>query len=389
MEEQDKQKCIKGRDLFNENIDPLRNKYPKITKIQDVMNRDINKEIYASIQPPIPQLPEEWTYKALKRVYSAYFLKGALCLQPTRINYEEEYYFEVIDTIAKYHLSNDARAFFWLNESEKANREELLVPHPLETRIINNKKITKYNLHIIDPAWENQVFNHLDFNATRRITTDVIVNDGHSIRNWASHWLNGDNNWGWHDRPTYLDKYGWTHWVHLNDPNYGNEDERARYEATRDYLLFYYQKYLPRLAGYIPYVRLSNNEMEAGDTWHGVMGRIANQYGFTRPYMVSSVLAADWYLDKPNIRTFWIPEIHGVNTIERYYQALGLLPEGFPCTVCADGGGESWITDEIPDVIRQATNDGNDFIGNSEGVWKHMDYLGGYIVRNAFKGALK
>ena len=46
-------------------------------------------------------------------------------------------------------------------------------------------------------------------------------------------------------------------------PNYGNEDERARYEATRDYLLYMYEWIFKRLEKYKPYIIIDNNEMEA------------------------------------------------------------------------------------------------------------------------------
>jgi len=46
MDEESKQQAIRGRDCFNEWISSLRDEYPNIKNIQDVMNRDINIEIY-------------------------------------------------------------------------------------------------------------------------------------------------------------------------------------------------------------------------------------------------------------------------------------------------------------------------------------------------------
>ena len=350
------------------------------------------------------KLPLDLTYHKTGLIYSAYFLKGGLSLKPNRPNYEEKNLFEVIDTIARQHLSNVIRAELFMNFPPHNN--EILMPHKkaLSTEVANWVKNQVRNFvglqkkeylpqYIIDKGfakgWEKQVFRRLDYFAERRITTRVIMNCGSVLRGWGSHWLNGDNNKGWHGRPTYLDSYGWTHWVHLKNPNYGNEDERARYKATMDYLLWMYRELLPRLRQYHPYVILDNNEIGAGATWHDTMAELVHQYGFKRKYMITSVRGQEWFLEKPSICKNWIPECHGINTLRAYEEAKKWIP-GVPFVPCSDGYGERWETPEIPQLIRQSINNGNmGFQGNSEGVWSDMDYSGGVVVRNAFKGAMK
>jgi len=55
--EEARRRAIKGRDLFNEQLTPLRDEYPKYKKVQDAMNRDINKIIYPEPPPPPPPPP--------------------------------------------------------------------------------------------------------------------------------------------------------------------------------------------------------------------------------------------------------------------------------------------------------------------------------------------
>lgn len=323
--------------------------------------------------PPKTKLSENLTYHKTGKIYSAFFLKGGLCLKPDLENYTEEDFKTVIDYIAKHDLSNVIRVFFWMNFGWEANAKEIVMPHP----IVNGR----YDLHTINPLWEAQVFRRLDYMVERRLTVRLIINDGCGIRGWHSHWLDGDNNWGWRDKngelkPTYRDKYGWTHWVHLQDPNYGNPDERARYAATRDYLLFMYDWIFKRLEKYKPYIIIDNNEVESYATWHSMMADICNDYGYTRKYMITSTMADD-YMSKGGIYDRWIPEFHGINSVTKYEDCKQWIPDGWNLCPSADGGGEKWIDMGIPEIIRllrKSLADGNvGFQGNSEGVWSNMN----------------
>ena len=321
---------------------------------------DIHKKI---------KLSENLTYHKLGKIYSAFFLKGGLCLKPNLENYTEEDFKTVIDYIAENDLSNVVRVFFWMNFGWEANANEIVMPHPM----VNGR----YDLHTINPLWRDQIFRRLDYIVERRLTVRLIINDGCSNRGWHSHWLDGDNNHGWNGKPTYQDKYGWTHWVHLQDPNYGNPDERARYAATRDYLLFMYEWIFTRLEKYKPYIIIDNNEVESYATWHGMMANLCRDYGFTRKYMITSPMAVDYIKEKPVLYQRWVPELHGVNSVAKYEASKTWIPEGVNWCPSADGGGEKWINMGKTEAVRllgKSLADGNlGYQGNSEGVWSNMN----------------
>jgi len=57
MNEKDRSQVILGRDLFNEQISPLRDDHAELKRIQDVMNRDINLFLNPPPEPPPPPTP--------------------------------------------------------------------------------------------------------------------------------------------------------------------------------------------------------------------------------------------------------------------------------------------------------------------------------------------
>ncbi|MCK5615321.1 hypothetical protein KAR91_76360, partial [Candidatus Pacearchaeota archaeon] len=342
---------------------------PKPPNAWDIETLDGQRFKWKPPELPVKtKLSEELEYHRIEKICSPFFLKGALCLRPDLENYTEEDFKAVIDYIAEHDLANVIRVLLIMNFGWELNAAEILMPHPIIDGL--------YDLHTINPVWEAQVFRRLDYMVERRITVRLIINDGSGLRAWHSHYLDGDNNRGWDGRPTYRDRYGWTHWVHLSDPTYGTPDERARYKATRDYLLTFYNWLFPKLEKYKPYIIVENNEIEAYATWHNMFADLCNEYGYTRKYMITSTMAND-YMSKPGIYDRWIPEFHGINSVAKYEDIRQWVPAGWSLIPSADGFGEKWIDmgkDEAARVLRKSLADGNlGFQGNSEGVWDNMN----------------
>lgn len=396
MKEQDKQKAIRGRDLFNKNITPLRDAYPTIRKVQDVMNRDINKAIYdVPVPPPLPPPPPPPTkpmlspdlhYRKLRRIFSAFFLKGGLTLRTDLPNhkvlkhYTDQGFRDVIDRIAKDGLSNVIRVIGTANYAKEKGVDQHLAPHPVDSNGV-------FDLHTINKTWEDQARWRLEYMVERGLTVRYIFNDQSSVNGWFKHWLNQGNNHGWAG-PTYDDRYGWFKWVHAE--TYTTEectDERREwYRTTGEYIKWMRNYIVDNLLEPLgPYVIWDNNEVDAGSTWHNQEADFLSAVRLGKGRRITSVRGTEWFHTKDSIPARWMIECHGINSVQTYRDKLfflrdyyaGHAPVTAPFLPSADGFGEKWINmgkDEVTKVLRKSLADGNlGFQGNSEMVWDNPD----------------
>jgi len=337
--------------------------------------------------PPIPQFDMQYSYQQTGDFFSPLFCKGGLFLKNTLEHYADADFKKMIDEVAANNYANIVPMFVWYNAGASLN-DQVNMPHLLLGG--------KYNLHTINMLWWNQVKERVKYCYDRNITISLIINDQGSIRRWDDLWLHQSNNSGWDEdgdgnkTPTYYDKYGWTKWVHLSDPDYGTPDERLWYGATRDYLLFMYDFILTELVPYKEFLLIENNEIDAGAFWHDEMADILDSYGYGKDRRITSIRkdALDWILDKPSIRNRWMIEIHSIFTIDDYLEKKAYLGE-IKFIPSGDGGGESWWIPSGPqgvaDMLLQSLVDGNlGFIGNTEGQWDIMDWTVAIAMRNMF-----
>lgn len=338
------------------------------------LKEDVPVECCAVHVPPVVPRVSTWMRYENNKIFSSpFFFKGALGLRSDLQGWDEKSFFKVLDYVAENDIANTARVMVFMHEDGYDNID-VVTPHPIDSHGM-------YDLHTIKPEWEAQVFRRLDYMEERGIRPRYILSDGHAWRQWHSHWLNGDNNYGWNRQKTYLDRYGPTNWVHvLRDPDYGTDDQRARYLATRDYILYMNSWFLDKLRerGYSQPPIIDNNEVESYDFYHHDMAEFFRAQGVDRDYMVTSVMAVD-YLKKNSIWKNWIPEIHSIHSLEEYEEAKQWIHEDSDWMPSADGGGEDWIligVDEAVSIFEKSVEDGNrGYPGNSEGKWSDMNPL--------------
>ena len=174
-------------------------------------------------------LHPDFHYPECGIVFSPFFAKCALI---NRSEYTTQDFKDFIDEVARYNLANCMRSFLygvWIPGS--ATSQVVHFPHP--------KRDGKFVLEEINQEWLNQLIDRVGYVVDRGITYRLIQDDECQLHHnhfeqW--HWLCDQNNHGWFGKETYADKYGWTKWVHLSDPNFGTEEERRKYEATGEYI---------------------------------------------------------------------------------------------------------------------------------------------------------
>ena len=95
--------------------------------------------------------------------------------------------------------------------------------------------------------------------------------------------------------------------------------------------------------------------------------------------MITSVMASDYIKEKPVLYNRWIPELHGIFSLEQYEASKIWIPEGVNWLSSFDGGGENWIKVGIAEIVRmlrKSLEDGNPGLqGNSEGVWANKNVM--------------
>lgn len=371
--------CIDSGKMRNTWCPPDRIEIRKFTK-ENIPTEwcDFHKEP----EPPIPQFDELLSFQTTGKFFSPLFCKGGLFLKNTLEHYTDADFRKMIDEVAANNYANIVPMFIWYNAGASLN-DQVNMPHLLLGG--------KHNLHTINMIWWNQVKERIKYCYDRNITVSIIINDQGTIRRWDDGWLHCENNSGWNGQETYFDHYGWTKWVHLSDPNYGNEDERARLAATRDYLFFMYDFMLSALAPYKEFLLIENNEIDAGSYWHDAMADILDAHGYGKDRRITSIRrdALDWFLTKPNIRNRWMIEIHSIFTLEDYAAQKSFMGD-IPFIPSGDGGGEAWWIHAGPEgiatMLLQSLQDGNlGYIGNTEGTdWGNMDYTVARAMRDAF-----
>lgn len=370
LNEEAKKRAIKGRDLFNEQINPLRENYPDIKKIQDVMNRDINKIIHTEPTPPIPPtppiitIPQKYHVNQLWKKYgypiyiSPFFAK---CIGINRTEYKWEQKKAFIDFVVSNVEANAIRMF-------------LAIPYPKECHIPHPKRNGKYVLEEINELWRAELYRVIKYCVDRRLHVRLIIADSSgttvSQKRWNAHWLNPDNNHGFHGKPTYWDQYGLLKWI--NYAVYDGDctpEERERYRTNRDYFLWFFDQIIPPLhAEFKDFISLEMNEVDTADTGHGYLGRLFQEkYKFPRWRLITSPRGVDWINEKPNINRYWIPSVHAIYNVESYQQAVDYVTcKIFPS---GDGRGNDWFNgdyEELRRLIRYVLNDGAyGFCGNN------------------------
>lgn len=335
----------------------------------------------AHLTPPKPKLDPNISYQKTGRLVSAFFNKGGLFLKNTLPHYSDQSYGDYIDTIARDNLANNIRTFLYWHEHPEVN-----MPHV--------KTNGKYELHEINPIWWNQVKWRVEYAIERGLTIRLILNDQSALRYHDKHWIHPNNNWGWNGKPLYYDRYGWTHWHHYADrPDRCTAEEAERYAATRDYLLNgLYAKIIPPLEQYKPYVMWENNEIDMGANGHNAHANILNDYGIPRSRRITSPRGEEWLATKPTIARKWIPEMHGINTVQLYDDAKEYEPTK-PWLPSGDGFGEKWNdvgNAEICNVLLRSLRDGNlGYTGNTEGKWDDINWSTAQAMMKTFRGWLE
>ena len=391
MIEKDKQRAIEGRDRFNENITPLRGEYSKIKKIQDVMNKDINKVIYEVPPPPPPtptkpMLDPDLHYHRLRKIFSVFFLKGGLTLKPDVPGYSDQGFRNVIDRIAGGNFSNVARVIGMSNYNETKWGDEHFAPHPVDENGI-------FDLHTINPAWENQAKLRLEYMVERGLTVRYIFNDQSSVNGWHKHWLNKDNNHGWNGKPTYDDHHGWMKWVHAETytPEECTEERREWYRATGEYIKFMRSYVVENiLRPYKPYIIWDNNEVDGASDWHGQEADFLNGVPMGKWQRITSVRGFEWFHTANTIPKRWMIETHGIFSAEEFENYLDFLRSPYNevggyvhepvnadsialAVPSTDGLGEGWINKVSKKEMIKIYRINKCFQGNSEGRWDSMN----------------
>ena len=389
MEGQDKQTAIMARDLFNEQITPLREAYPTIKKIQDVLNRDINRVIYDVPAPPTPHptkpmLDSDLHYHRLRKIFSVFFLKGGLTLKPDVPGYSDQGFRNVVDCIAGGNFSNVARVIGMANYNKTSWGDEHFAPHPVDKNGI-------FDLHTINKAWEDQAKWRIEYMVERGLTVRYIFNDQSSVNGWHKHWLNQENNRGW-DGPTYDDHHGWFKWVHAETytPEKCTEERREWYRATGKYIK-YMRDYIVKniLMPYKQYIIWDNNEVDAGGTWHGQEADFLNNVPMGKWQRITSVRGVEWFHTRSSIPARWMIEAHGIRNAEEFENYLDFLRSPYIENLYAhepvnhasiastvpstDGLGESWINKVTKKEMVKIYRINQCFQGNSEGRWDSMN----------------
>ena len=166
--------------------------------------------------PPVIELPQKYHVNQLwKRfgypIYISPFFAKCIFINETEYPWEKKA--EFIDRIVNERLANSIRGFMFIPYPKQCH-----IPHPLETRTINDIEVTKYNIEKINPEWldipnkAGELYKVGKYCYDRRLHMRLIAADSSgttvSTRRWNDHWLNPKNNWGFQGKPTYPDHHG-------------------------------------------------------------------------------------------------------------------------------------------------------------------------------------
>lgn len=301
------------------------------------------------------EIPQKYRVNQLWKKYgypiymSPFFAK---CIAINRTEYSWEKKAAFIDYIVVNVEANSVRMFAFL-------------PFPKQCHIPHPKRDGKYVLEEINEEWRVELHRVIKYCVDRGLTVRLIITDScgatTSARRWNDHWLNPENNHGFRNKPTYWDQYGLLKWI-----NYAVYDgsctpeEKERYETNRDYFLWFFDQIIPPLhAEFKDFLSLDMNEVDTADTGHGYLGRLFQEkYNFPRWRMITSPRGMDWINEKPQIRKYWIPSVHGIFSVERYDEAMDyVICNVFPS---GDGGGNDWYEggySELRQLLRKALED--------------------------------
>lgn len=322
---------------------------------------------------PVKELPIELQFKTTGILVTPYFAKCGLI---NFMEYTTEDFYEFINIlVTPPYKANSIKCFLYGVWYPGGVTSRLIrFPHPKNSQ-------GQFILNEIDGVYWDQLISRIRYAVDHGIAVRLIQDDNCQIeRAWDHHWINPDNNTGWKGKPTYYDKYGWTHWVNYIDHNApgATPEELEMYTTNKDYILWLYDKFLtPLEAEFGSMITWETNEIEAYGFWHEMKWKLLDSYGVPFYRRITSTPALDYMAQKPQINQHFIMGIHGVaahsgNTLmENYvltkaeFEEYGWNGKWKPS---GDGGGNEWYGthDAIAPMIRAACNDGLYFLeGNS------------------------
>lgn len=345
MNEQSKQKAIRGRDLFNENISPLRDDYPRIKKVQDIMNRDINKIIYEAVEPEPPPPPPPIKHKLdPKKVYKPDGKHKLVCpfLIPTfginrRVKEEDAEW--LIDKFAEQGWGNFMRLFvagnwepFWQQENR------IWFPYL--------KKQGKFNLNKKNPKHFECLFRRADYLVERDIMPMFTLLDNCSTHRrragfWSTHWMNGDRN----INDTHNESYSQTHWYEYNGlpPHSDLDKEREGMQETGIVLMDLYGYILNQAKkryGTFFLIEIGN-EIDARIKYHRMLRSFVDEtLGGSNYWRTFTSMQHDHFYES-SVHESCIPVVHSVQTIDGFKTRKKLADHGHYMVSC---DGETPLT---------------------------------------------
>jgi len=374
----------------------------------------------------IEEIPDDKPGK-IKEAYR-YFNSGIICspfyipdIIINKSEFTEDDFKGFIRKIADENLANVLRFDPWgIWRPAEVTSKVIFFMHPK----INGK----YNLHDWDPVWKDQVLRRIAYIREAEIVPCIdFANNSHYHMPdpWRWHWLYRENNDGYNGLRTHTDSRVYTHfyeWSYFG-PSWRetlaiekvgeeawesmSEEERSALEAemTEDMMSDeqvedmmqcratqeYYAETETRLISEIrkeigDFFMIGHNEVDGTIGYHD--WRRKNIYKtIPRNRLVSSLLFADFYREKASIWNHYIPSIHGVDTIERYWKSMTDEAPDVPCLFSGDGYVWEPNDEKLSQLCREIKAHGHVGYERNDGFWKHtsfdqLDWVGARIMRD-------
>jgi len=383
--EEARRRAIKGRDLFNEQLTPLRDEYPEYKKVQDAMNRDINKIIYPEPPPPPPPPPMKHKLDR-KKVYQIDIHKPGIkalspCLMPSFGFHQEltdEDAEKFADRFAEEGWGNFMRLFVAGNWEPK-----LKVSKPYL------KDSGKFNLEKKNQTHFDSLWRRAEYFAERDIYPMFTLLDGASLHwdrpgFWRTHWMNGNNN----VNGTHTSWHSQTHW--MDEKHQGNHE----FMQTKKYLLELYEYVLleaKRHFGKFFLIEIGN-EIDARINYHKFMRLFCNQtlgQGALDRRIFTSMLRENEKFYNSAVKHSCIRILHNIKDYKSYLDRKHIFGSGTHM-VSQDGQMPvATIAETKDNVCKILESDSKGYEGNlrpllelKNGNWVNVGYEADWSLRS-------